>query len=68
MSAVEGWALPACQGARARWLSTSAGVVAGGRVPGDGDGVASELERNGAAGCAGRICPSRCAPSRGIFY
>jgi hypothetical protein len=53
MSAVDGSALVAYQGARARCSCTSAGVVAGGGVPEDGQGLAGQGEWDGGADRAG---------------
>jgi hypothetical protein len=49
MSAVDGLALLRYQGARARCSSTSPGSWPDGGVPGHGQGLAGELERDGAA-------------------
>jgi len=52
MSAVDGWALLAYQGARARCSATLAGRAPGGEPAGD-DGLADEQERDGPLDHAG---------------
>ena len=59
MSLVDGSALLVYQG-RAAAFAQVGGVAAGGGVPGDGDGLAGDLERDGALDGAAvrlRACP-----------
>jgi len=68
MSAVDGWALVVYQGAGAVMFRVG-GIVPGGGVPGRGDGLAGELEGDGALdGAGGAVAGLACAEDLpGIF-